>query len=61
MRYLLIDFGASFIKVASYDSTSKEIKNLEVLDSPFQKKYQIKTSEVERILKMIVEKNSPAD
>ena len=61
MRYLLIDFGASFIKVASYDSTSKEIKNLEVLDSPFQKKYQIKTSEVGRILKMIVEKNSPAD
>jgi len=61
MRYLLIDFGASFIKVASYDSVSKEIKNLETLDSPFQKKYQIQALEIEKILKSIVDKNSPAD
>lgn len=61
MIYLLIDFGASFIKVASYDSVSKEIKNLETIDSPFQKKHQVKVSEIEKILKSIVERNSPVD
>jgi len=61
MTYLLIDFGASFIKVASYDNVSKKIKNLETTNSPFQNKYQVKATEIENILKNIVERNSPAD
>jgi len=61
MIYLLIDFGASFIKVASYDSVSKSVKNLETIDSPFQKKHQLKAPEIEEILKSIVERNSPID
>ena len=59
MLYLLIDFGASFIKVASYDSISKSIKNLETIDSPFQKKHQLKACEIEEILKSIAERTIP--
>lgn len=35
MKYLLIDFGASYIKCAIYDKNSKEYKKGEIISSPF--------------------------
>ena len=61
MKYLLIDFGASLIKIAIYDSIYKNILNVETIPSPFIKNYKIKKSEVKSILYNIVSKNNKVD
>lgn len=35
MKYLLIDFGASFIKTATYDSVDNSLENFQEIKSPF--------------------------
>lgn len=50
MQYLLIDFGASFIKLASY-STGGRVTPLEKVTSPFCKQNTITKSELYQTLK----------
>lgn len=61
MRYLLIDFGASFIKTAIYDSVSDSLKNFQEVKSPFVENSTIEKDEVRAILLKIVKQYTDID
>ena len=50
MRYLLIDFGASFIKTVEYNRITNEYTNPNNLISPFSKVNSISKNELKQIL-----------
>jgi|688.fasta_scaffold103991_3 hypothetical protein len=50
MRYLLIDFGASFIKTVEYNRITKEYTNPNNLISPFSEVNSISKNELKKIL-----------
>lgn len=61
MRYLLIDFGASFIKTAVYSSVNDSLKNFQEVESPFIKNSIVKKDTVKSILLNIVDLYSGID
>jgi hypothetical protein len=61
MNYLLIDFGASFIKCALYDKTKDEILNTSIINSPFQYNDNISKSNLYKILLDIISSYSNVD
>ena len=54
MKYLLIDFGASFIKNAIYDDNEDSITNYSEIESPFLKADKLCLSELKTILDLIL-------
>ena len=54
MKYLLIDFGASFIKNAAYDDIDKTISNYTEIESPFLTNDKLSKSEFLDILDKIL-------
>lgn len=61
MRYLLIDFGASFIKTMIYDSSDDKHGNMVSTVSPFQGSNIISKCDLFRILEEIVEQHLPVE
>jgi hypothetical protein len=64
MKYLFIDFGASFVKTILYDSVLQEykiIKELENLKSPFQENDSIQKIKLQQFLNEIVSKIKDID
>lgn len=61
MRYLLIDFGASFIKTASYDDELDLIENYEEISSPFISANILSLRELQNILINILDKNTDCE
>jgi hypothetical protein len=47
MKFLLIDFGASFIKGVLYDKEKKEFSNEQIIVSPFSKKDIVSKEQIE--------------
>jgi hypothetical protein len=58
MKYLLIDFGASYIKHAVFDKTADIIYNINNIISPFQTNASINKIELKTILTDIISSNS---
>ena len=56
MKYLLIDFGASFIKSCRYDSNSGEIDSITTVSSPFNTSGTISKNELISYITNILEK-----
>ena len=54
MRYLLVDFGASYIKVAIYDKSSGEIQPRGSIASPFLEKHSLSKGEVTQTLDTVI-------
>lgn len=54
MRYLLIDFGASFIKTAIYNSVNDSLENFQEIKSPFIENSIIKKDVVQSTLLKVV-------
>ena len=61
MKYLLIDFGASYIKMAVYDKTNETTSSRGEISSPFQKSCTITKHQLWTILSDIITKNKDAD
>jgi hypothetical protein len=61
MKYLLVDFGASYIKNIVYDTDSKNILYSNTIDSPFKTSKRISRSKLKNILINIIEKTSNID
>lgn len=53
MRLLLIDFGASYIKTTTYDTTTKEIGEVKNINSPFQSALTITRLELTNLINKI--------
>jgi len=56
MKFLLIDFGASYIKPALYDNKKDELLTLDFIVSPFQNEDSIKKENLLNLLEGIVKK-----
>lgn len=54
MKFLLIDFGASYIKPALYDKEKDELLSLSPIVSPFQTEFSIKKENLLNLLEQIV-------
>ena len=50
MKYLLIDFGASFVKSASFDDSDNKIRNYAEIQSPFLDADSLQLSNLKNIL-----------
>ena len=61
MRYLLIDFGASFIKTAIYNSVNDSLENFQEIKSPFIENSIIKKDVVQSILLKVVNLHTNVD
>lgn len=61
MNYLLIDFGASFIKCAVYNTYINDVKNSINIESPFIKENSITKNQLRRILQNIISSHSNID
>lgn len=58
MKYLLIDFGASYIKTVIYNTITEEYTNQINIDSPFLTNTEVHKNDLLRLLQEMVEKNS---
>ena len=58
MKYLLIDFGASFIKTIVYDSSKKIFYNSKNYESPLKKHTTISAQDLLETLMNIVKNNT---
>jgi hypothetical protein len=54
MKYLLIDFGASFIKTATYNSVNNSLENFQEIKSPFVEKDIVSRETIQTIFFQIV-------
>ena len=54
MKYLLIDFGASFIKIATYDTVSSFLENSQEIKSPFVENNIVSKDAIQSIFLEIV-------
>ena len=54
MKYLLIDFGASFIKNAVYDDVDNSISNYTEIESPFLENHELSLSQFKTIIDSIL-------
>jgi hypothetical protein len=54
MKYLLIDFGASFVKSASFDDSDNKIRNYAEIQSPFLDADSLQLSNLKNILDSIL-------
>jgi hypothetical protein len=61
MRYLLIDFGASFIKTAIYNSVNDSLENFQEIKSPFVENSIIEKDVVRSILLKVVNSYTSID
>lgn len=61
MRYLLVDFGASFVKTTIYDSSSDTHSEEKSEVSPFQSRSFIGKDELMSFMNQIVAASSPVD
>lgn len=61
MKYLLIDFGASFVKTAIYDNTTKSISVGDSIASPFTHSSSITKNHLVSILTNLIEKTTDVD
>jgi len=61
MKYLLIDFGASRIKIAIYNQTTKKITVNFDKESPFKNSETITKQELNILLKDIIKEVQPVD
>ena len=61
MKYLLIDFGASFVKTVVYDKDTSLFSESNKINSPFVTKDYIEISELRKILEDIVNSYSNID
>lgn len=61
MRYLLIDFGASFIKTMVYDSSDNTHENMVSTVSPFCGSDNVSKDDLFRILEETVEQHLPVE
>ena len=58
MKYLLIDFGASFLKVVEYDSDTELYSNNYSVPSPFKHSNTITKDELRNLLQSVVSKHT---
>jgi hypothetical protein len=61
MKYLLIDFGASFVKNAVYDDLHNTISDYTEIESPFLITDKLPLSEIKSILDFILQSYSECD
>lgn len=61
MKYLLIDFGASFIKTATYNSINDSLENFQEVKSPFVENNTISKDKVRAILLEVVNSYTNVD
>lgn len=61
MKYLLIDFGASFLKVVEYDSETELYSNNYVVPSPFKHSNTITKDELRNLLHSVVSKHKDTE